>query len=98
MVCAGPPRAAHLHVFRLAQELLRQLQDFGRHRGREEQRLPLRRKRREDPLHVGPEAHVQHAVRFVQHQHFEAREVGRVVPHVVHQPAGRGHHHVHVAP
>ena len=96
MVCAGSAAAAHLHVLRVAQELLRQLQAPRGHRGGEEQRLALAGQRREDPLHVGPEAHVQHAVRFVEDQHFEAREVRRVVPHVIHQPAGRGHHHVHV--
>ena len=31
------------------------------------------RQRREDALHVGPEAHVQHAVGFVEHQHLERR-------------------------
>ena len=82
--------AADLHVLRIAQELLRQLQHFARHRRREEQRLAHRRQRRQDALHVGPEAHVEHAVGFVEHQHLEAGEVHRVVPHVIHQPARRG--------
>ena len=39
------------------------------------------------PLHVGPEAHVEHAVRFVQDQHLEPRVVHGLVPHVIHQAA-----------
>ena len=81
---------SHLHVLRVLQELLRQLHDFRRHRRREEQRLPLGGKRREDALHVGPEAHVEHPVRFVEHEHLERAEAHRGVPHVIHQAAGRG--------
>ena len=45
--------------------------------------------RRQDPLHVGPEAHVEHAIGFVEHQHFQSGKAHRIVPHVIHQPARR---------
>ena len=48
-----------------------------------------------NPLHVGPEAHVEHAVRFVQDQDLEAREIDRLVPHVIHQAARRRDDDVH---
>ena len=68
--------------------------DLSRQRRGEEQRLPIRRQRRHDLLHVGPEAHVHHAIGFVQHQHLHPNEVGVAVPHVIHQPARRRHHDV----
>ena len=43
---------------------------------------------------VGQEAHVEHAVRLVEHQHLEAAQ-GRIgLPEVVEQAAGRRHDHV----
>jgi hypothetical protein len=79
----------------MPQELLRQLQHLGRHRRREQQRLTRRRQDRQDALDVGPEAHIQHPVGFVQHEDFKAPEPDRLVPHVVHQPAWRGDDDVH---
>jgi hypothetical protein len=79
-----PATASYLDKLRTAQELLRQLQYFAGHRCREEERLADRRKRRQDPLHIGPEPHVEHAIGFIQHQHFDAAEVYRIVSHMVH--------------
>jgi hypothetical protein len=72
----------------MAQKLLRQLQDFSGHRRREQQCLALSGQGGQDALHVGPESHVQHAVRFVEHEHLECAEAHGVVPHVIHQPPG----------
>ena len=44
----------------------------------------------DDPPDVGPEAHVHHAVRFVEHERVELVEGDRLAAHVIHQPAGRG--------
>ena len=63
-------------------------QDLVRHRRREEQRLALGRQRVDDAPDVGPEAHVQHAVGFVEDQRLEAVELGARA-HVIHQAAGR---------
>ena len=48
------------------------------------------RQRVDDPADVGPEAHVHHPVRLVEHQRVELRRSHRAVAHVIHQPAGRG--------
>ena len=44
----------------------------------------------EDPLDVGHEAHVQHAVRLVEHEDLDLAEVGGPLADEVEQPAGRG--------
>ena len=56
-----------------------------------QQSLPIGRQCADDPLHVRPEAHVHHPVGFVEDEHLQAQEIGRPVPHVIHQPPGRGH-------
>ncbi len=66
---------ADLHRHRVFEDCLRQLTDFIRHGGGEEQRLPLRGQQLEDAADVGQEAHIAHAVGLVQHQHLDAREV-----------------------
>ena len=62
--------------------------DFGRHRRGEEQRLPRERDHLADALDVRDEAHVQHAVGFVDHQQFDAGEQQPAAFGVVEQPAG----------
>ena len=81
---------ADLHVFRLAHDLQREPHHVVRHRRRKEQRLRPRRHRRDDAPHVGPEAHVHHAVGFVEHQHLDGAEVGVLLPHVIDQPSRGG--------
>jgi hypothetical protein len=56
----------------------------------EQQVLALLGQQREDALDVADEAHVEHAVGFVQHQRLHGREVERALLHVVEQAAGRG--------
>ena len=96
MVCVMLPRraarGADLHVLRVPDDLVRQLHHFVRHRRREEQRLPRVpvRQRRDDAADVGPEAHVHHPVRLVEHERLELVEVDGAVALVIHQPAGRG--------
>ena len=45
----------------------------------------------DDAADVGPEAHVEHAVGFVEDEHLEPVEDRRAGAHVIHQPAGRRH-------
>jgi len=68
-----------------------QAQDIGRKRRREKLRVALFGQFSENALDVGEEAHVQHAVRFVQHKLLDFIE--REVPlfHQVHQASGGGH-------
>ena len=49
-----------------------------------------RRQRLGDLADVGPEAHVHHAVGFVEHEDLELREIADAAAHVIEQPAGRG--------
>ena len=49
-------------------------------------------------LHRIDEAHLQHLVRLVEHQHRELREVQGAAVHVVDDAPGRSHHDVHAAP
>ena len=49
----------------------------------------------EDPLDVRQEAHVQHSVGFVEHQHLEPAELGVRLLEVVEQPARGRDDHVH---
>ncbi len=71
--------------------------DLRRHGGREEQRLPARREQLADALDVGNEAHVEHAVGFVDHQDLDAGEQDLAATEVVEQAARRGDQHVGAA-
>ena len=91
---ASRRRAAlpYLHVFRVTRDFQRVPHHLVRHRRREQQRLAAcrRRERRDDATDVGPEPHVHHAIRLVEHEQLDAAQVGVLLPHVVHQPARRG--------
>ena len=64
--------------------------DHRRHGRGEEQRLLAGRQAGDDPLEVGQEAHVEHAVGLVEDEGVQMVEAGLVLPHVVEQPAGGG--------
>src|ERR671930_157250 len=57
-----------LHGHRLVHERGRQLADLLREGRREEQVLPLRGEQRQDAADVVDEAHVEHAVGFIEYQ------------------------------
>ena len=61
--------------------------DFRRHRRGEEQRLPGERNQLADAFDVGNEAHVEHAVGFVDDQQFDAGEEQPAALGMVEQPA-----------
>ena len=83
--------------FGLLQEAVGQPLDLGRHGGREEQRLAKLRQQADDPLDVGDEAHVEHAVGFVDHQDLDVVQQDAAALDVVEQPARRGDQHVGAA-
>ena len=60
------------------------------HRGAEEQVLALGRDRVDDALHVGPEAHVEHAVGLVEHQGVDVVQEDVALAQHVEQAARRG--------
>ena len=63
--------------------------DFRRHGRGEEQRLARERHQLADAFDVGNEAHVEHAVGFIDHQQFDAGEQQAAAFGMVEQPAGR---------
>jgi hypothetical protein len=83
-------RVADLHGDRTAQDLGGEAADLGRHGGGEEQSLARGREGSEDPAHVGQEAHVEHAVGFIQDDDFDLAEVNLTLAHQVEQAAGAG--------
>ena len=54
----------------------------------------LRRHFRDDVADIVDEAHVEHAVGFVEHEDLDVVERTRVALHEIEQAAGRGHQHV----
>jgi hypothetical protein len=81
---------AHLNERRVAHDLEREPHHIVRHRGGEQQRLPRVRDPRDDSPHVGPETHVHHAVRLVEHEQLDACEVRILLPKMIDEPSGRG--------
>ena len=63
--------------------------DLGRHRGREEERVPDRRHLGEHEFDLVDEAHVEHAVGFVEYDRRIFREVQALAVDEVAQAAGR---------
>ncbi|CAB3900878.1 hypothetical protein LMG26858_04229 [Achromobacter anxifer] len=78
------------HLARIVQDAARQGADLVGEGGREQQVLALLGQQREDLADVADEAHVQHAVGFVQHQDLDAGQVHGLLAAVVQQAAGRG--------
>ena len=69
-------------------------QDGRRHGGGEENGLSVLRGVGENGLDILPEAHAEHFVRLVQHNHFQAIQLQGAPPHVIHHPAGGAYHQV----
>ena len=82
-------------LLRVLQERIGQSADFRGHRGGEEQRLPIRRQHGDDLLNVWDEAHVEHAVSFVDHQNRGLGEQHAATFEHIDQTARRGDQHVH---
>ena len=87
----------HFHAHRIVQEGVGDALDFRRHGGGEEQSLPRERHQLADALDVGDEAHVEHAVGFVDDQQLDAGEQQAAALGMVEQAAGRGDQHVDAA-
>ena len=75
---------------RIVQQALCQRADLVRERRRKEQVLSLLRQHREYAADVADEAHVEHAVGFVEHEVTDLREIHRALVDVVEQAAGGG--------
>ena len=87
----------HFHPHRIVQEGIGDALDFRRHGRREEQGLARERHQLADALDVGDEAHVEHAVGFVDDQQFDAGEQQAAAFGMIEQPTGGGDQHVDAA-
>ena len=94
----GAAPAADLDRGRVLENLASQRGDHGRHGRGKEQRVVAAREASDDPLHVWEEAHVEHAVRFVQHERGDAFEAAVALIDVIEQAAGRGDDKVRAGP
>ena len=77
------------HVHRIAREVLDQLLDRPRNRGGEEDGLPFVRHLAQDRLDVVDEAHVEHAVGFIEDHHLDLIELQTFALEVIHDAARR---------
>ena len=87
----------HLDAHRIAQELVNEAGDLGRHGGREEQRLALRRQQLADLLDVRDEAHVEHAVGLVDDEDLDAHQHQPAALEEIEHAAWGGDQHVDAA-
>ncbi|MGY3410177.1 hypothetical protein ACVWZV_006290 [Bradyrhizobium sp. GM5.1] len=87
----------YLDLLRIVQEGFGDAPDLRRHGRGEEQGLPRERDELADALDVGNEAHVQHAVGFVDDEQLDAGEQQAAALRVVEQAAGSGDQHVDAA-
>ena len=79
------------------QEAIGELGDLRRHRGGEEERLPREGEELYDPLDIGDEAHVEHAVGLVDDEDLDAGQKQPPALEMIEQSAGRGDQHVGAA-
>src|SRR5690606_13779397 len=79
---------------RVAQQFAGKIGDVFGEGGREQQVLALARQAREDLLDVVHEAHVEHAVGFVEDQNFNVGQVDTALAGEVKQAAGAGDQYV----
>ncbi len=90
----GAVARGHFDHRRVVQEASGQLANFVGEGGGEEQVLTLFRQQSQDAADIADKAHVEHAVRFVQHQDLDFVELDGVLVVKVHQTARAGHQHV----
>ena len=90
-------RRCDADLLRVHQERVGQLADLRRHGGGEEQGLAQLRQQADDALDVRDEAHVEHAIGFVDHQDLDVVHQDLAALEQVDQAAGRGDQHVDAA-
>ncbi len=89
---------ADLHGDGVGEDAAGQLADLVGHGGREEEGLALRWHELQDAADVGQEAHVAHAVGFVQHQDLDVSQVDAAVTGQVQQATRAGDDDLGAAP
>ncbi len=87
-------RRCDLDAFRVAQQLVGEVDDVLGEGRREQQVLPLGRQPRQDFLDVVDEAHVEHPVGLVEHEDFHMGQIDGVLAGQIEQAAGAGDEYV----
>ena len=91
MRCSTPatvePSGVTATLAGIAQHRTCELYDGVRHRSRKEQGLPVDRQLRHDLTDIVDEAHIEHSIRFVEHEEFDFAEAQSIAPHKVEQPS-----------
>jgi hypothetical protein len=77
------------NLLRIARILFDQLLNGPRNRCGEKHRLTFGRRVLQDGFDVVPEAHVEHDIDFIQHNHLQAGKFQGAPPHVIHHAARR---------
>jgi hypothetical protein len=88
--------ARHLYAGGQLHVAAGQLHDLVGHGGGEQHGLPFLRHRGHYLLYLRGEAHVEHAVGLVEHQHLHGGKVHGALAQMVYQAARGGYHHVGV--
>ena len=83
--------------YRIVQDPGGEFFDIRRHGGGKQHRLACLRQQRHDPADVADEAHVEHAVGFVDHQRGRPVEADVALVQVVDEPPGGGDQNVEPA-
>ena len=87
--------ARHFYHRRFVEQPIGQHLDLVGEGGGKQQVLPLPGQYSQDFFDVTNEAHVQHAVGFIQHQNFYMRQIQRLLLQVIKQPARCGNQNIH---
>jgi len=87
----------HSHAHRVREQAVCKLANVARHGGREEERLTLRRQLRDEALHVWKEAHVEHAVRFIEDENLDVAKRQLLLLQEIEEASWRGHDDVDAA-
>ena len=87
----------HLDLGRVVQQAVGQLTDGRIVGGREQQVLALARQQREHLLDIVDEAHVEHAVGFVEHENLHRRQIQGFLADMIEQTPRRGHQDIDAA-
>ena len=89
--------AGHFDQLRVFQHLVGELLDLVREGGREQQALAVGRQEGEDAADIRDEAHVEHAVGFVEDQEFNLAEGDGFLLYMVQQASRSGYHDLDAA-
>jgi hypothetical protein len=84
----------HRHAVRRDQDGTGELFDGGGHRRGKEERLALARQSREDSLYVVQKPHIEHAISFVEDEHFDLRKQYQPLRNEIQQSSRRRHQDV----